>query len=278
MAGGHAVNAWPLLVRLKERLGPAGTGVAHALMDGVILATHLLVNGLALWPAAAFFLRLRERWPDALGLAVALSAAYFVYLFAYVFVSALFKRIVVGTLKSGRHAMNSPEAIAWRSGLIYALASEGFALANVRFFLFTRWLHWRLQGARFHPRSVQAADCVIYEPDLVEMGEGCVVGLGAVLVAHLVTEDTAHVRLGRIRLGRDVLVGAGAMIGPSVRIDDGAVVGTAALVGPGCRIGRNAVLQNASGIPAGTRIPDGEIWAGVPARKVGSRAKMEAGR
>lgn len=269
------MNLWPLLVRLKARVGPAGSGAVLAIMDLVILLTQLLCNTVSLLPAAWLFLALRARWPGALGLALAIPLAYFVYLFSYVFVNALAKRTVVGRLRGGRYRMNAPEAIAWRSGLLYAMASEGFVLANVRFLLFTKWLHYRLQGARIHLRSIPAANCTLYEPDLVQVGEGSIIGMGAVLVAHLVTEDTAHVRLGRIRIGKRVIVGAGAMVGPSVSIDDDAVVGTGAMIAPGCRIGKGAVLQNASGIPAGTRIPDGEIWFGIPARKVGSRRVKE---
>lgn len=57
-------------------------------------------------------------------------------------------------------------------------------------------------------------------------------------------------RLG-VRIGNDVWLGAGVVVTPGLEIGDGAVVGA------------NGVVTQS--------IPDNEIWAGVPARRIASR-------
>jgi dTDP-4-amino-4,6-dideoxy-D-glucose acyltransferase len=61
-----------------------------------------------------------------------------------------------------------------------------------------------------------------------------------------------------VTLGRDALIGTGAVVLPGVTLGDGAIVGANAFV------------------PAHTTIPPWTIWAGVPARFVGLRAKVTA--
>jgi len=55
----------------------------------------------------------------------------------------------------------------------------------------------------------------------------------------------------------------------AVEIGDYAFVGTRAMILPGCNIGLGGVL--AAGSVLTRSIPDYEIWAGVPARKIGKR-------
>jgi acetyltransferase-like isoleucine patch superfamily enzyme len=54
-----------------------------------------------------------------------------------------------------------------------------------------------------------------------------------------------------IVIGNDVWIGCNAVVLKGVRIGDGAVVGAAALIN--------------------RPVPPGEIWAGIPAKKIGSR-------
>lgn len=85
-------------------------------------------------------------------------------------------------------------------------------------------------------------------------------------------------------LGRDVAIFQGVTVGRSdiwiaeqpdfhVTIDDGAVLCANAVVLSSSkrpvRIGRRAVIGANSVVTCS--VPDGEIWAGIPARKVGNR-------
>jgi serine O-acetyltransferase len=86
-------------------------------------------------------------------------------------------------------------------------------------------------------------------------------------------------------IGRDVKVYQGVTIGRAdvwrdasrsggVKIGDGAIIGAGAKVlfagGDSLEIGRNAVV-GANAVVTES-IPDGEVWAGIPARRVGRRS------
>lgn len=104
-----------------------------------------------------------------------------------------------------------------------------------------------------------------------DLGPGCIVLAGAVATADV--RVGAHVALmPHVVLTHDDVVGAfsmfgaGAQLAGSVHVGDGAYVGSGASVREGRRIGPWAVLG--MGSVALDDIPAGEVWAGVPARRL----------
>lgn len=126
--------------------------------------------------------------------------------------------------------------------------------------------------------------CVGGSGDIV-MGDHCYLNPGAVLYSG-----------NGIRMGRYVLVAAGVMIMPTnhafsrrdipirhqgfapskggIEIGDDVWIGANAVILDGARIGRGAII-GAGGVVSGT-VPEYEIWAGVPARKISDRPGGEA--
>jgi sugar O-acyltransferase (sialic acid O-acetyltransferase NeuD family) len=124
-----------------------------------------------------------------------------------------------------------------------------------------------------HPAAVVA--------NSAKLGPGCVLHATAVL--------TADVRLGAhvvampgVILTHDVVVGdgvtfgAGARVAGRVRIGRGAYIGSGALLREQVAIGEGAVIG--MGAVVTSSVPAGETWAGVPARPLGSRDLVGAGR
>jgi sugar O-acyltransferase (sialic acid O-acetyltransferase NeuD family) len=116
-----------------------------------------------------------------------------------------------------------------------------------------------------HPAAVVAPSCTL--------GEGTVVPAGVVLTADV--RVGAHVGLmPQAVLTHDdvledfVIVGAGALLAGTVRVREGAYLGA------GCRIRENVTIGRWALIGMGavvTRdVPEGEVWAGVPAQFVRS--------
>jgi acetyltransferase-like isoleucine patch superfamily enzyme len=94
----------------------------------------------------------------------------------------------------------------------------------------------------------------------IRIGSNCLVSQFCTLVgsqhAHalgtpIANQGAESTRRG-IVVGDDVWLGAGVVVTPGVSIGSGAIIGA------------NAVLTQS--------VPDNEIWAGVPARKIGERA------
>lgn len=59
-------------------------------------------------------------------------------------------------------------------------------------------------------------------PTLIEVGEGAIIGTKTQILTHDVTVRT--VRIGRVRIGRQAVIGVGCVVRSGVRIGDGAVV------------------------------------------------------
>lgn len=107
---------------------------------------------------------------------------------------------------------------------------------------------------------------------------GSPVGPGSILLAHVAV--TADARLGShvvampgVTITHDCVVedfatlAAGVSLGGSVRVGRGAYLGMNASVRPGASIGKGAVIG--MGAVVLSDVPDGETWAGVPARVLG---------
>jgi acetyltransferase-like isoleucine patch superfamily enzyme len=86
----------------------------------------------------------------------------------------------------------------------------------------------------------------IFRPDLISIGPNTVIGYNATILCHEFLPR--EYRLGRVEIGRDVLIGANATVLPGVKIGDGAMVAAGSVV---------------------TRdVPPYSLVAGVPARVV----------
>jgi len=121
----------------------------------------------------------------------------------------------------------------------------------------------------------------------------CVGGSGDIVMGHhcYLNPGTVLYSGNGIRMGDYVLIAAGAMLMPTnhafsrrdvpirhqgfteskggIEIGDDVWIGANAVVLDGARIGRGAII-GAGSVISGI-VPDYEIWAGVPARKIGER-------
>jgi acetyltransferase-like isoleucine patch superfamily enzyme len=155
----------------------------------------------------------------------------------------LFPRIQEGTYP----LLNRKEVTNWiiHTGIHNYILVPGF-YNLIRSNPFLRRLYYKLFGAVIHPSALISYDVSLIDPYLVEIGEGTKIGRWAKLLGHIA--DEKQFVLGKIKIGKHVLIGGECIIGPGVTIGDGSVVN-----------GRSSVLPF-------TQIPTGEMWAGTPAR------------
>lgn len=103
--------------------------------------------------------------------------------------------------------------------------------------------------ARIGPGCLITAQCVV--GPMAELGEGAIVNHGAVVDHDCRIAAWAHIAPG-VKLGGAVQVGEAALVGA------GSTVLRDLRVGAGATLGAGAVLLQ--------DLPDGDAWAGVPAR------------
>ncbi len=105
----------------------------------------------------------------------------------------------------------------------------------------------RFLGAKIGENSVFA---ILGEPYMVEMGDNAICGVSSILATHMIEGNRFY--MAKIRIGNNVVVGGETMLLPGVTIGD------------------NSFVAAMSFVPKDTKIPPNEVWAGVPARKVGN--------
>ena len=91
---------------------------------------------------------------------------------------------------------------------------------------------------------------------LIEIGNNVTMSIRVTLMAHDASAKklTGYTRIGRIKIGNDVFIGANTTVLPGVTIGDGAVIGAGSVV-----------TQD---------IPAGAVAAGVPARVISTTDKL----
>lgn len=170
----------------------------------------------------------------------------------------LSKKCLIGVLPTtGILNIETPYARKWFCAAVLAAMVEQspFRSMVTGLSLLAAW-YYRGMGAKMPNSVLLGARARMSDPYFVELGENVTIGAEAVILGHL-----GH--------GREVILGR-------VSIDDGAIIGMRSVVLPDVRIGKDARVGAGALVARGTVIPDGETWAGVPARKISSR--RESGR
>ncbi len=156
------------------------------------------------------------------------------------------------------HAVEVHPSSGPRNSLWHVYRDVGFfrVFWNTLWIILARWspsqrlkrVMYKLVGAKVgrHVSFGFEATLDILYPQDVTIGDNTIVGYDSTILCHGYTVD--EYQRGKVTIGRNVSIGAKALILPGVTIGDGATIGAMALVN--------------------RDVPEGEFWAGVPARLV----------
>lgn len=98
------------------------------------------------------------------------------------------------------------------------------------FLSWKNWMYRRLLGMEVGEQTAFALMVMvdIMFPELIKVGKNCVIGYNTTILAHEYLVD--EYRLGEVRIGDGVLIGANSTILPGVTIGDGAIVAAGTVV------------------------------------------------
>lgn len=204
----------------------------------------LLVWGSSLWATVAFY----KRFPDVF-------AAFLVYIVVLTLLTLIILKIM-RLFKPVRPGVYSFQKDAWTT-YIWGLYSMG-CFVNLGLFYNSplipppfRKFFYQLLGCKLG-KGVISIGGTIRDPHYVIIEEEAMIGDEALILPHAITSDTEDkLLIGEIVIKRRAIIGARAMIMPGVTV------------------GENAVVKAMSYVKMNTNIPDGEIWGGNPAVKIG---------
>jgi len=222
------------------------------LADVLRLLADVAVHSIALLAAGAAFLglwRVEAVWARVL----AFPAAYLGLVLGFYLAMAIFALLFIRRIEPGVYKLSDRRALRWLAADSFMRMFErSFLRGYVKDFAPQRYLFFRLMGARMDRSVMIGGDARVTDPWVFESGPDTLIAALSFVTAHLVEGDTLVVK--PIKLGARVTIGARSVILPGVEVGDGAIVAAGALV------------------TKDTKIPAGEIWAGVPARKIGQVA------
>lgn len=214
--------------------------VAESFIFGVSV-----LPGLALW-RAVFDVPIPYEYLRIVVIAMTFVPAYFVFSLTLMFVTAGFVRLFRWQTPVGEHRVAdlTPEVLRWARGsaaahLVRMFTGELFRTSPM-------WtVYMRAMGAKVG-KNVYVNTPIVYDFNLLEIGDNTVIGGHASLVAHSVEKGILHA--APVRIGKNCVIGVGSIVTPGVQIGDHTQIGAL------------------SYIPKHTVIPANCAVGGVPVR------------
>tara|TARA_Y100001980_G_C14551650_1_gene335183 strand:+ start:968 stop:1699 length:732 start_codon:yes stop_codon:yes gene_type:complete len=235
-------------------------GLVQTIGSGVLLIYTVILWGLPVAPAYAVFDQISAQFLTTSTFAnyiiYGLSAglAFMIYILSLLFFSGMTQRIIHVRVPEDKivDKLESWTTVRWavcahlhrctHPVLVHTIPSP---ICNA---------YYRLAGAKIG-KGVQINTINLNDPSTVTIGDKVVIGGRSVINGHLV--EKGQIVLARVKLEAGCLIGAGSTIQPGVRIGKGAVIATNGLVGKW------------------KDIPDGEVWAGLPVKKIKESSKRK---
>jgi serine acetyltransferase len=249
-AAGHPTAAalrWPLLAAAHLVWIPSATAVAVLLALAVAPAYALAASALDQVPAQA------PRLAHGLALGLAIPVAYALFCIVFAGLVALVRRLLPAS-REGAIPVTSARMLPWYHILLSTHAVNALAGPLLRSLGLYKWFA-KAMGMKVG-RGALISTTHVYDHDLIEVGEGAVIGGDAFLTAHVV--EHGHLVRRRIVIGAHAVVGLNAVVLPGARI------------GAGCHVGALSL------VPKDARLQPGVSYGGVPVRPLRRRERPHA--
>ena len=188
---------------------------------------------------------------DFRGILLLVTSIFFAYVYAFITFRLFLK---IRPLPEGEIPIGSEHEFTYHIYLLFFLIFFYPVMRSGAVPVPIMRLVYQILGARLGENTYSAG--IILDPIFVTIGSNTLIGQGSLIVPHVIENE----RLGHypIRIGNNVTIGAHSVVLTDVTIEDGALIATGAVV------------------KKGTQVKAGEVWGGVPARRLqGGRAEAE---
>ncbi len=109
-------------------------------------------------------------------------------------------------------------------------------------------IYYKLLGMKIGENTLVGG--VIKDPCVTEFGDNVTMGEYAIIYGHIQDYSKGTITIGRIKIGDNCVIGAGAIIMPGATLQDNVVLAAGALVT------QNQILE------------EGKTYAGIPAKEM----------
>jgi len=222
-----------------------------------LYAMGAVLIGLSLYPGVNLVLHTVEPAsglglvPGLIVICISIAAGYFLYGLTLIFLVGGIRTVLNLRLKEGDYPIPSAGAFKW------AFVNSLFLLVSVTFMdfiLLTPFcnLLYRLMGAKMG-KNVQINSKNVADISLLEIGDRSVIGGNSTVICH--SFERGRLKLRKVKIGSDAVIGLNSVILPGVEIGDRAMVAAGAVL-----------LKD-------TKVGHGELFYGVPAESAKERHK-----
>ena len=176
---------------------------------------------------------------------ISLGIAYVMWMLSTILITSFLGFIFKPSIGSVRVPFLSSTSIRW--GFLNVL--DRLAKPCVHHMV-PSWItdfYYRAMGCKIGKNSFVSSDR-INDPYMVSIGDNSIIGSKVIITPHLAEKN--DLVLSPVTIGNNCLIGLGAQINP------------------GCVIGDGVVIASRAIIPKYTNIPENEVWAGIPAKRI----------
>lgn len=232
---------------------PTKTELLHSFLvtlQGIFLASLLFYSLLP------YYFLIHVVWQHTHNLILCLLAGCVSYVFyptTLMLVVVIFKRLLFIRIQEGTYKIGSFGGYLW--AFVNSLVTFVRFAGNLELFRVTPLLnlYYKGMGAKIG-RDVIINSVIVYDPDLLEIGDNVVIGGDVVLMAHSGEGKYLHIR--------------------KVKIGNGASIGQSSTILCGAEIGEGAIVGAMSLVPKDFKVPPNSVYGGVPVREI-SRKNTE---
>ncbi len=176
------------------------------------------------------------------------------------YISLCLTALAMPKLKPGTYPLRDPRVSIWFIGYIFSRIWNYELIRHPIFaFAFLRIVFFKCLGSKISSDTILSLDSAISDPYLIEIEDGCTVGMGTYLVPHYIAKG--NLVLSPIKIGKNVMVGAWSRIGPGVTIGDNTSLDVDVSLLPhvsipkDCKIQIGAILDRSVPLTEGCIIP-----------------------